>query len=61
MAIRRILEKIIYINGSSGYGFPFSPRHLNFYNVCSDVMEDKKSLQEKMKEEESIGLISKIA
>ena len=36
MSIRRILEPLSR-TGSSGYGFPFSLRHLNFYLECTEV------------------------
>ncbi len=41
MAIRHILEKLIGSTGSSGFGFPFSLKHMNFYLAC---MEAKNSL-----------------
>ena len=34
MAIRRVLEKLVTFTGSSGYGFPFSLKHLNFFLAC---------------------------
>ena len=34
MSVRKILESILSVNGSSGYGFPFSLSHLNFYLSC---------------------------
>ena len=34
MCTRRILEQLTGFTGSSGYGFPFSMRHYNFYIAC---------------------------
>ena len=33
MSVKRILEKVVYVRGSSGYGFPFTLKHLNFFNA----------------------------
>ncbi|WP_393971408.1 hypothetical protein OXIME_001684 [Oxyplasma meridianum] len=60
MSIRRILEKITSINGSSGYGFPFSLRHLNFFNACKDAMKHLADLREKTDRRETLDLISQI-
>ncbi|MCL5963483.1 MAG: hypothetical protein M1411_03870, partial [Candidatus Thermoplasmatota archaeon] len=48
MAIRRIVEKIFESTGSSGYGFPFSLRHLNFYNSCRESMKKLTDLETKL-------------
>jgi hypothetical protein len=44
MAIRHILEKLIGSTGSSGFGFPFSLKHMNFYLACIEAKNMSKFL-----------------
>jgi hypothetical protein len=59
MAIRRILENIVSLK-SSGYGFPFSLRHMNFFISCEEAMGKLSALSSVMKNEGSGELISSI-
>ncbi|EQD57325.1 hypothetical protein B1B_08866, partial [mine drainage metagenome] len=67
MCIRRVLEPIMG-TGSSGYGFPFSLRHFNFYNACVYAKREIDDLRTVVKDsdshdilEELSDLISKVA
>ena len=59
MAIRRILENIMSIK-SSGYGFPFSLRHINFFTACVEGMRKLKDLTGRLEARESIEMASTI-
>ena len=66
MSIRRILEPLSR-TGSSGYGFPFSPRHLNFYLECKEVEFRLSNIIEHLSSEDAmryakdaIGLLSRV-
>ena len=59
MAIRRILENILSLK-SSGYGFPFSLRHLNFFTACEEGRKKLSDLAPAVTEKESGELISPI-
>ena len=57
MSIRRILEPLSR-TGSSGYGFPFTLRHLNFYLECKEAVRYSKdviSLLSRATDNESIN------
>ncbi len=54
MTLRRILEKVVCVGGSSGYGFPFTLKHLNFFNACSSAVTELAELMKKLKETEII-------
>lgn len=58
MSVRRILEKVVYVGGSSGYGFPFTLKHINFFNACSNAV---KELTELMKTFSEKGVIDTAA
>jgi hypothetical protein len=58
MAIRRIIEPVLSVNGSSGYGFPFSLNHLNFFTSLKEAGKLLSELSEKAAGEESMELIS---
>jgi hypothetical protein len=58
MSVRRILEKVVYVGGSSGYGFPFTLKHINFFNACSSAV---KELTELMKTFSEKGVIDTAA
>jgi len=54
MAVRRILENILSV-GSSGYGFPFSLRHLNFFISCEEGMNRIRELSSRFHCKESLS------
>ena len=58
IAIRKILEDLIFMNKSSGYGFPFSLRHINFFTACSEAEKKLSDLLPHVRN--SKDLISKI-
>ena len=58
MSVKRILEKVVYVRGSSGYGFPFTLKHLNFFNACISAV---KELTELMKTFSEKGVIDTAA
>jgi len=58
MAIRKILEPILTVSGSSGYGFPFSMEHLNFYLSCKEAENKLDALSGKLKGENSMKLFN---
>ena len=59
MGIRHMLEKLLRIN-SSGYGFPFTLKHLNFYNACKEAENRLLELYPNVRSEESIDYINRI-
>lgn len=61
MSIRRILENIVHTGGSSGYGFPFSLRHYNFFTACQEAEKKLSDLAKKMREKQSVEFMSIIA
>ncbi|OWP56233.1 MAG: hypothetical protein B2I17_07030 [Thermoplasmatales archaeon B_DKE] len=60
MAIRRIVENILTVNGSSGYGFPFSLNHLNFFTSVKDAAKRLSDLSGKVTGEASQNMISSV-
>ena len=60
MAVKRILERLLGTTGSSGYGFPFSLRHLNFYLACREAEKELNSLRQKIDCAVSTRLLSGI-
>jgi len=58
MSVRKILESILSVNGSSGYGFPFSLNHLNFYLSCMEAEKKLNDLSGIIKDEDSLKLLS---
>jgi hypothetical protein len=58
--MRRMLEKLIAVNSSSGYGLPFSLRHLNFYKACIEARKDAKDLIKASSGRESSELLDRI-
>ena len=60
MCILRILEPLMG-TGSSGYGFPFSLRHFNFYNACVHAMKELKDLQDVMKDKDALSTLEEIS
>ncbi|HIH60933.1 MAG TPA: hypothetical protein HA289_07875, partial [Ferroplasma sp.] len=59
MGIRHILEGLLLIK-SSGYGFPFTLRHLNFYNACREAENRLLKLYANVKSKESLNYINNI-
>ena len=53
MSTRRILEPLSR-TGSSGYGFPFSLRHLNFYLECKEAEIRLSSIMERISSKEAV-------
>jgi len=60
MAIRRIVENILTVNGSSGYGFPFSLNHLNFFTSVKEAGKHLSDLSGKVTKEESRIMIKSV-
>ncbi len=60
MAVRQILEKLIGSAGSSGYGFPFSLRHMNFYLACMEAKNGLAGLSGKIVSERAKGYVKSI-
>ena len=60
MAVRRILEKLIETTGSSGYGFPFSLKHMNFYLACLEAKNGLAGLSEKIVSEKAKEYVKSI-
>ena len=58
MSVRKILESILSVNGSSGYGFPFSLSHLNFYLSCREAEKKLNDLSGIIKDEDSLKFLS---
>ncbi len=59
MSVRSVLENIMS-TGSSGYGFPFSMRHLAFYVSCEEGMSKLSLLHIRMKDENARDRVSQI-
>ena len=57
MSVRKILESI-FSTGSSGYGFPFSLSHLNFYLSCKEAEKKLNDLSSRITGEDSIKLLN---
>jgi hypothetical protein len=57
MAVRRIMEGIVS-TGSSGYGFPFSLRHMNFFTACEDALRKLSDISGRMEDEDARELAS---
>ena len=57
MSVRKILESILS-TGSSGYGFPFSLNHLNFYLSCKEAEKKLNNLLSRITGEDSIKLLN---
>jgi hypothetical protein len=60
MAIRDILETLLDINGSSGYGFPFSLKHMNFFIACAEAGKKLSDLSAKVRVTGSMALLGRI-
>ena len=60
MAARRILEKLIETTGSSGYGFPFSLKHMNFYLACLEAKNRLAGLSGKIVSEKAKEYVKSI-
>ena len=58
MSVRKILESILSVNGSSGYGFPFSLSHLNFYLSCREAEKKLNDLSGIIKDGDSLKFLS---
>jgi len=58
MSVRKILESILSVNGSSGYGFPFSLNHLNFYLSCKEAEKKLNNLSSSITGEDSIKFLN---
>ena len=58
MSVRKILESILSVNGSSGYGFPFSLNHLNFYLSCKEAEKKLNNLSSRITGEDSIKFLN---
>ena len=59
MCIRRILEPLMG-TGSSGYGFPFSLRHFNFYNASMQVKKELNDLQAVVKDRNTLSTLEEL-
>ena len=57
MSVRKILESI-FSTGSSGYGFPFSLNHLNFYLSCREAEKKLNNLSSRITGEDSIKFLN---
>ena len=60
MIVRRMLEKVLHSTNSSGYGFPFSLKHLNFFIACTEADKNLADLSSKVIAGKSSALISMI-
>ena len=60
MAVRRILENLLGTTGSSGYGFPFSLKHLNFFIALRETEMKLSDVSRKFTGEQSSYLASQI-
>ena len=60
MAVRRMLEKVLHSAESSGYGFPLSLKHLNFFIACMEGDKNLADLSGKVTASKSSALISMI-
>ena len=61
MALRMILEKPVNMNCSSGYGFPFSMRHLNFFMACDEAMNKLSELIPGLEDEKTKEMAGEIS
>lgn len=48
MAVRRMLEKVLQSTNSSGYGFPFSLKLLNFFLACVEADKNLADLSRRI-------------
>ncbi len=53
MAVKKMLESVMTTGGGSGYGFPFSLRHLNFFTACNEAMKRLSDLSHRTGNKES--------
>ncbi len=60
MSVRRILENLVRTTGSSGYGFPFSLKHLSFFIACSEAEKKLEYLSNRITGNDSAAFISAI-
>ena len=60
MGIRRILERFIGVTGSSGYGFPFSLKHFNFYHASVQAMIDLSDTERAVANQDALSIIRRI-
>ena len=60
LTAKAVAEKLVGFTGSSGYGFPFSLKHLNFYMACKEAMNRLNLLSEKIQSEDAKRYISSI-
>ncbi|MCL5786526.1 MAG: hypothetical protein M1151_07690 [Candidatus Thermoplasmatota archaeon] len=60
MAVRKVLENLVHVEGGSGYGFPFSLRHLNFFTACTGAGKELSDLASVAENGEPADLISEI-
>ena len=59
MCVKRILEGILDVS-SSGYGLPFSLKHLNFFMSCKEGMVKLQNLSSKLEHDETRELAKTI-
>ncbi len=52
------METILTVNGSSGYGFPFTLEHLNFYRSCKEAENKLDVLSGKIRMDNSMKLLN---
>ena len=60
MGIRRILERFIGVTGSSGYGFPFSLKHFNFYHASVQAMIYLSDMERAVANQDALSIIRRI-
>ena len=60
MAVRGVLDALLNTGGSSGYGFPFSLRHLSFYMACMETERRLAALSAKFTGKESTALLNSV-
>lgn len=60
MSIRRMLETLLRTTGSSGYGFPFTMKHLNFFTACMEADKNLSELLPRLTAKESRTSVSLI-
>lgn len=60
MAIRRIIEPVVMHTGSSGYGFPFTLKNLNFYELCKEALNKLEELSEKINGQDAKMIMEEI-
>jgi hypothetical protein len=60
MCIRRIMEPLM-VTGSSGYGFPFSLRHFNFYNACVHAKKELDDLKAVAKDKNALSTLKELS